>query len=210
MEYGGFLGGLYKIGEWVIRLIYVNLLWMLFTIFGLVVLGFMPSTVALFTTMRKWMKGEDFPVFTNYWHAFKTEFKKSNLIGLMLGILLFVLYWDYQIIMIGEGTFFQLLTITFLAVLFLILMMCLYIFPVMAQYELKIFVYFKNSLLFAFVSPLATLSMIIGLFFTGYLMSIVPGLIFFFGVSSIAFILMAAANMAFSKASRLVPKEDDE
>lgn len=209
MEFNGLMGGFYKIGEWVIRLIYVNVLWFFFTILGLVILGFMPSTVALFTMMRKWMKGEEFPVFPAYLKAFKEEFKKSNVVGLFLGILVLVLYLDYQIILIGNGTIFQMLTIAFLVILLLFTLMMLYFFPVLAQYDFKILAYFKYSLLFAFVSPLATLSMVVGLFFTGFLMSIVPGLIIFFGVSAIASILMSAANMAFAKAINLVPVEEE-
>lgn len=208
MELNGFFGGFYKIGEWVIRLIYVNILWILFTLSGLVIVGFMPSTAALFTVMRKWMKGEDFPVFINYWKAFKEEFFKSNLVGFILGVFVLILYWDYQIIKISSSTVFQMLTIAFLVVLVLVSAMCLYIFPVMAQYNFKILEYFKYSFLFAFVSPLSTIIMIIGLFFTCIIMIIVPGLIPFFGASAIAFVIMASANLAFSKVKNLVQREE--
>ncbi len=207
MELNGFLGVFYKIGEWVIRFIYVNVLWILFTLLGLVILGFMPSTVALFTIMRKWMNSEDFPVFNTYLTSFKEAFKKMNIVGLVLGIFIFILYLDYQIILIGTGTIFQIIAIVFIVILFIFALMLLYLFPVLAQYDLKVFAYFKYSLLFAFVSPLATISMLVGLLFTGYLMSIVPGLIPLFAVSSLAFILMAAARMAFSKATKLGSKK---
>jgi uncharacterized membrane protein YesL len=38
--------------DWVAKLAYVNLLWFLFTAAGLLIFGFMPATVALFTRLH--------------------------------------------------------------------------------------------------------------------------------------------------------------
>jgi len=70
--------------EWLIRLIWTNLLWIFFTVAGLGVFGIMPATVAMFTVTRRWnMKETEFSI----WHLFKDtyikSFKESNLIGLI-------------------------------------------------------------------------------------------------------------------------------
>ncbi|MCJ8009082.1 YesL family protein [Lederbergia wuyishanensis] len=205
MEMNGFLGGLYKLGEWIIRLVYVNILWILFILVGGIALGIMPSTAALFAIMRKWMIGdENLPVFKTYWHSYKKEFTQSNIIGLILGILLLIFYIDYRVILISQGASFQILALFLIIILFLFTLMCLYIFPVFVSYELKLVQYFKYSFLFAFASPLSTVFMIIGLFFSCILAIIVPGLIVFLGVSAPAFIIMASANRAFEKVKHKV------
>lgn len=208
MEMNGFFGGFYRVGEWIIKLVYVNLLWILFTALGLVVFGLMPSTVALFSVMRKWLKNEEVPVFASYWGYFKDEFKTSNLVGLILAIIGLILYWDYYILVNVSGTFFQALSIIFIFLFIIAAIMLLYIFPVMAEYDFKVLSYFKHTLLFAFVSPLATFVMIIGLFITAILMIMVPGLIALFGASATAFLLMSSANIAFAKAIKLGTDEE--
>lgn len=200
MELKGFIGTLYKLGDWVIRLVYVNILWVLFIGVGGIILGLMPSTTALFSVMHKWMKGEtDLPIFKTYWRSFKSEFKMSNLLGLLLGVISLILYVDYRVIIISPGATFQILALVLMVILFIFSLMCLYLFPVFVSYEMKLFQYFKFSFLFAFASPLSTIIMLVGLFFTSLLMTMVPGLIIFFGASATAFIIMASANRAFGK-----------
>ncbi|BDG36084.1 DUF624 domain-containing protein [Saccharococcus caldoxylosilyticus] len=48
-------GKLYRVCEWITRLACINILWMLFTLAGLIVFGIAPATVALFTIVRKWL-----------------------------------------------------------------------------------------------------------------------------------------------------------
>ncbi|MCR2822065.1 YesL family protein [Lederbergia panacisoli] len=207
MEMNGFIGGLYKIGDWIIRLVYVNILWFLFILVGAIALGIMPSTAALFSIMRKWMKGEeDLPIFKTYLQAFKQEFAQSNKIGILLGVLLLIFYIDYKVILFFEGTSFQIMALILIPVLLLFSFMCLYIFPVFVSYDMKLFQYFKYSFLIAFASPLSTLIMIIGLFFTAILEIMVPGLIVFFGASAPVFVIMASANRAFGKVKHKVQR----
>src|SRR5690625_7635570 len=84
----GFALKYYRFTVWVVRLVYVNLLWILFTVIGLGVLGIMPATAAMFAVVRKWLRGEDdFPIFTTYKDAYKEEFLKANLLGYILAII---------------------------------------------------------------------------------------------------------------------------
>ncbi len=75
MQMGGIMGGFYRVSEWIMRFAYVNILWGLFTLAGLVLFGFMPATVAMFTVIRKWLMGEtDIPVFKTFFASFKKRF----------------------------------------------------------------------------------------------------------------------------------------
>src|SRR5699024_1499262 len=75
---------LYNILEWITKFAYVNLLWFVFTLAGGIILGFYPATVAMFAMVRDWLRGKsDLPVLKTYWNYYKTDFFKSNLLGLI-------------------------------------------------------------------------------------------------------------------------------
>ena len=49
--------------EWIWRFMILNFLWVIFMVAGGVVLGIMPSTVATFYILRKWVQGNfDIPI----------------------------------------------------------------------------------------------------------------------------------------------------
>ena len=53
--------------EWIWRFMILNFLWVVFVIAGGVVLGIMPSTVATFYILRKWVQGNfDIPIFKTF------------------------------------------------------------------------------------------------------------------------------------------------
>lgn len=58
------------ISDWIIRLVWTNLVWLFLVLIGGIVLGFMPATVALFTITRKWARGDlDVPVWKSAWQT---------------------------------------------------------------------------------------------------------------------------------------------
>ncbi len=59
MVFGGWKGKLYWVVEWITLLAVLQLLWTGLTLLGLVLFGISPATVAMFTTLRKRLQGED-------------------------------------------------------------------------------------------------------------------------------------------------------
>src|SRR4051794_15867366 len=76
-------GNVYKYCDWIMKFGYLNLLWMLFTLTGLIIFGFMPATISLFTITRAWIRGNtDIPIWSTFLKVYKSEFVKSNKVGL--------------------------------------------------------------------------------------------------------------------------------
>lgn len=74
MEMNGLMGGIYRVAEWIMRLALLNLLWLGFTIAGLIAGGLFPATQAAFAISRQWIRGEtELPIFK----TFLTYFKKK-------------------------------------------------------------------------------------------------------------------------------------
>jgi uncharacterized membrane protein YesL len=203
MESTDWMGKLLGICQWITRLAYINLLWLLFMILGLFVLGAAPATVAMFTLIRKWIMGEsDLPVFTTYWETYKKEFWKANSLGFILAGISIILYLDWRLISSLQGSLYPILMGCLIGVFFLFLVITLFIFPVYVQYEYKTLQYIKTAFLLGISYPLYTMVMIsaaicvsaISIFFNGV------GILFFGSGLSLAF--MYISNLLFVKIAR--------
>ncbi|HET7616371.1 MAG TPA: DUF624 domain-containing protein, partial [Bacillales bacterium] len=96
--------------EWLTRLAYINILWLLFTLAGLVVFGFGPATNAMFALMRKWLlyPEEDVPVWKTFYRIYRSEFVRSNVLTSIVFLLGVILYFDQAYFGASEKIWFQL------------------------------------------------------------------------------------------------------
>lgn len=189
--------GIYRFCEWVTRLAYLNLLWITFSLAGLVVLGFMPSTVAMFTVARKWLNDDpDVPVFKTFLEVFKKEFIKANLLGLILFGLAALFYLDFRIFGLMDGeTTIMMGIFSSLLVVFGILV--LFIFPVYVHYDISMLSTFKYALLIGFSRPLHAIGMVAGALGVTYLVFLHITIFIFFSGSLFSFCITALAVKAF-------------
>ncbi|KQL41536.1 hypothetical protein AN960_04200 [Bacillus sp. FJAT-25509] len=200
MILGKTMGKLFTLCEWVMKLAYVNLLWFLFTIAGLVIFGFFPATVALFTIVRKWIvKETDLPIWRTFLTIFLKEFKSSNKLGLVFILSGIFLVFDVFYIRTVEGVFQFILIIPLLIIAAVYLMVSLYIFPLYVHYEFKLKDYLKNAFFLSVFHFHITLLMLVSLIAIVFLLLYQPGLIPFFSVVSIAWIFMFGGMYSFSR-----------
>src|SRR5690625_999689 len=134
-----FGNGIYKITMNITRFAYVNILWIIFTILGLGILGFFPSTVAMFGVVRQWVVGEkEIDIFPLFWRTFRDEFKIANIIGYTLLIIGYLLVMEMKILR-GTGELIYLIAsfgVTALFILYFIALM--YIFSFFVSFILNI------------------------------------------------------------------------
>ncbi|MBD8071042.1 YesL family protein [Bacillus sp. PS06] len=200
MQTSGLMGGFYKITLIISRLAYVNLLWTIFTLAGLVVFGLFPATTAMFAVTRKWVMGEDdIPVFKTFWQSYKSEFLKSNLIGLILIVIGFILFIDIRFFQSPDIGFFAILFIPLLVVSVIFLLISLYVFPILVHFDINIRQVLKNSFLVMALNPLLTIMMSVSILAYFFILFKIPGLTLFFTGSVTAYIIMWFANHAFQK-----------
>lgn len=193
----------YAATQWISKFAYLNLLWLGFSLVGLVILGFFPATVAMFTVIRKWLMGEtDIPVFATFWTTYKTEFLRSNVLGLVIVVVGSLIVLDLVYMRNSGGSFVSAIQIPIYLFIFAVVMTTLYVFPVFVHYELKIVHIFKNSFLLMLINPLENLVMIVSLVTVFFVVKYIPGLGFFFGGSLSAAIIMATCYRAFQKMER--------
>ncbi|MEW9669380.1 YesL family protein [Ammoniphilus sp. 3BR4] len=200
-------GALYRICEWITRLAYLNLLWLLFSMIGFVVVGIMPATVAMFSVTRKWVMGQqDIPVFKTFWNTYKSDFVKSNVLGLALGFMAVMFYFDFRILQYMPA-YQSVLQVVFLSLFFIYLLLLFFIFPVYVHYDIRLSQTFKFGVVIAFSRPLHSLGMIVASMILGTLLWLFPLLSLFFSGSVFSLLVMWFAIRAFRSLNRQHEKE---
>ncbi|GIN70669.1 hypothetical protein J14TS2_11440 [Bacillus sp. J14TS2] len=191
---------IHYICDWCMRLAYVNLLWILFTLIGLIILGIGPSTQAMFAVTRKWvMEGKEIPIFSTFWSSYRTEFIKSNMLFSILFVIGYVLFFDFRFLIHFEGWLYTVLTAGLASIMIIYLFTALFTYPMFAHYNIKIAQYLRYSFLIVISHPLQLLLLTIIIVPIVFIFLIFPGLLLFFSGSVISLVITHFAWSIFKK-----------
>lgn len=187
------------LGEWALKLFVLNLLWFIFSLLGLGVLGFFPATVSVYALLRKMiMSSQNTPIFKTFWRTYKKEFLKANLLGYLLVIGGVILYLDLRILQQLKGNLLNQSVTIFIYILSIIYILTFFnIFPIYVHFNMRFFDYIKHSFVLVIGKPLNTLITVIGIAVTVFFYLKIPGLIPVFGISIFCFIIMKMASLSF-------------
>ncbi len=188
-----------RICIWIYRLAYLNILWILFTLLGLGILGIYPATAAVFVIVRKWNIYEEPPIFKTFWTSYKKDFVKVNFLGYILLLIGLFLFLDLRFFQASDSSILMYLSYIYFPMIVLYLITTLYVFPVYTNYELKIIHVIKNAFLLAIGNLLTTLFMIVSSSLVWYIVYSIPIFMIFFSITPVAYIIMWFANMTFSR-----------
>jgi uncharacterized membrane protein YesL len=192
--------GLYSLTEWITKFAYLNILWICFTLLGLVVFGLLPATVSLFTILRKLIMGDyEISILQTFWTTFRNEFFKSNLLGAVFAGMAGIVYLDLHYMSVNGTDGFQVTHIPLYLMIVAIVMTVLYTIPVYVHYNVGFFQVLKNAFLIMLLNPVPTILMLAGVTATLFVMNALPALLFIFGGSFTAAIIMAACYLAFQR-----------
>lgn len=191
---------LYEASQWITRLVWVNLVWLFFIIAGLGIFGIMPATIALYTVTRRWANRDfDVSVWQTFKKVFKQEFIQANLVGSVFFIIGLFLFIDLRIANAMQGTFSVILYFFIFFLLLLLLNAFLHLFPIYVHFHYSIKNYIKQSFIISLISPVSSMMIIVGLFFIGYLIKNMPGLLPFVSGVLPAYWIMTVCLRRFRK-----------
>lgn len=170
----------------------LNILWLICSI-PIITIG--ASTAALYTVMLKMVKNEEGYIFRGFFKAFKSNFKQSTIMWIVILLLGIVCWIDYRVAGVMPGMGGSIMRIIFLLLGFILLSVTIYIFPLTARYENTIRNTVRNALVltvgklpYTLLMVVVTVgSVIISLWNSMTLMFAIP-LWFIIGVSLIAWI----------------------
>lgn len=197
----GFVSGYYTFATWATRLAYLNILWVFFTIIGLGIFGFMPATAAMFAVVRKWIMGEhDIPIYQTFWTSYRREFFQANGLGLILFIIGYLLVIQFNILFFQERIVYKIASFSVVALFILYAIVLTYLFPIFVHFHLRLVDYLKWPFVIGIIHPILTLLLIVGISVLAYIVYMtIPALLFFFGGSVVAYLLMLGASQTFHK-----------
>ena len=131
-------------------IIVANLMFLLFSV-PVVTIG--ASWTALHHTMMKMLREKEINPFKTFWHSFWQNWKESTLVFVValviVGILALELYWCRQFTGMPSLFIFGLY-----AMMVAVVVLCIYLFPVIAAFNGNLKAHIKESLYFAFSRPL--------------------------------------------------------
>ncbi|AIC94240.1 YesL family protein [Shouchella lehensis] len=211
MEDGGLRGIALRICDWIVRLAYVNGLWLGFSLLGGVVLGFFPALRAMFVVMRKWcMNEEDFSLVPLFFTEWKRFFWQANKLGYTVLSIGAVLVLDYVIVMQLAFTGSQAVAAFLILCLIVYGLMLLFIGPAFVHYPRQsLYPFLKNIMLYAVAS--LSYALIMGLFLSVCLILfiLVPPAAVCFGGSLFAWITTHVSLRAFERTNQLIDTTEE-
>ncbi|MFG6119330.1 YesL family protein [Thalassobacillus sp. B23F22_16] len=191
-----FSSKLYQAMEWITKFAFLQLLWVLGTLAGLIVLGIYPATGAAFSVTRKWLNGKtDQKVLSMFYHYYRKDFVKLNVLGLWINFLLLLVYLDIFYLQNNQS----LLSIPFFAFIFILAHYLLYIFPVYAHFEYTVGEVIKNTFFLLIVNPTASFFLGLTTILLTILYVLFPAVSAIFGISLFAFLITWNARFTFQK-----------
>lgn len=196
------------VSEWLLRLVWTNLLWIGFTLLGLGIFGIMPATVAMFAVVRRWTMGDtDSSILKTFKTTYFREWKKSNIIGLIFALIGGFLFLDLSFSEQMQGFFSLFLYVFFLVLCIVYFLALTFFFPLYVQYTFTIKEYIKQSLIHSIASIKDTIILLLGLTVIGYGFSKVPGLIPFLGGVLPSYWIMTICMKRFRKMEKRTAAE---
>lgn len=134
---------------WAADLVILNVLWL---ICSLPVFTIGASTTALYYALMKRQRRDESYVHKNFFHSFKSNFKQSTIIWLIMLLIGALLFADLRIGMLYDANGYALGKIFIIISILLLIpysFILIYIFPVQAKFVNTIKDNFKNSILMA-------------------------------------------------------------
>lgn len=236
----GFMGGFYKITEWIMRIAGSNLLWLIcslpfmfaagtkFLLFINQVPGseyeygtylamavfapfvFFPATSALFSVTRKWVMGETDLSIIKVYFKSYKENYKQSMIGGIFYTLLVVVMVFDYYMYMDQLENMQMIGIIILIFLIIVFVSLFNFFSMVAHYHMKTIQLIKNAILLTIIKPFRMLTTVIC---TGVLafLTLKYGWLILFGLGSLtALVAYYNFHVAFNKIQEKVDKMRDK
>ncbi|NJP91273.1 DUF624 domain-containing protein [Nonomuraea sp. FMUSA5-5] len=155
---------------WAVRL---NLVWLVFTLAGGVILGLGPATVAAYTLARRHARNETFQVWREFWTVYRREFVRASLLVLPAVLVAIVLVGNYLYFSaLGPG--YGVPRIASFVALILLAGVGAHVGPLYAHYDLPPWAYWPKAAQLALLRPASTVILLLALSAIAYATTALP------------------------------------
>lgn len=183
---------------WLSDMVHLQLLWVLFTLAGLVIGGLFPATYALFAVQRQMIRKKSVGQLNKlFWKEYKANFVKANGLGLLSSLLVLGLYLYYQSVINIVGPMRVVFSFVAIGVIVFAAMTVVLTGPVAAHFELNIFQIIKHAVIIEVSCPIHTVAILAATAAFGWSIYQFPVLVPFVSVAIFTYLVMKIANHAF-------------
>lgn len=200
-----------KMLGWVTRAVVLNLLWICYTLKGLVIGGVFPATAAALAVTRKWVMGDvDISIRKTFKNKYKQEFVTANILGWVLTLIGGVLYYNYQLLLNTKEEVWFIVPFSFYIIVFFYAIIVVWSFPLLSHFHNKWFEYMKIAFIIGLTKIHYTLAIGLSIVASVYLSLSFPGVIPFFSISVPSIMSIWFALQVFKKISDEPRPEETE
>lgn len=192
-----FWDGFYSFGVKLLKIIYLNFLWLFFSAIGIFAFGLFPATIALFTITRQFLLDIDKPITRTFWEVYKTEWVRGNGYAVISYIIVLILAIDFYAIYMFDSL--SILLIPTFIIAFIIFGTLFFFFPVYVHFDLAFLPMIKQAFLFTITSPFTVILNVLSIVLIYGIFNIMPGAIPLFAGSVLSLFVMKFSLRSFKK-----------
>ncbi|BAK14925.1 predicted integral membrane protein [Solibacillus silvestris StLB046] len=192
-----FWDGFYSFGVKLLKIIYLNFLWLFFSAIGLFAFGLFPATIALFTITRQFLLDIDKPITRTFWEVYKNEWVSGNGYAVISYIIVLILAIDFYAIYMFDSL--SILLIPTFIIAFIIFGTLFFFFPVYVHFDLAFLPMIKQAFLFTITSPFTVILNTLSIVLIYGIFNIMPGAIPLFAGSVVSLFVMKFSLRSFKK-----------
>lgn len=192
-----FWDGFYSFGVKLLKIIYLNFLWLFFSAIGIFAFGLFPATIALFTITRQFLLDIDKPITRTFWEVYKTEWVRGNGYAVISYIIVLILAIDFYAIYMFDSL--SILLIPTFIIAFIIFGTLFFFFPVYVHFDLAFLPMIKQAFLFTITSPFTVILNALSIVLIYGIFNIMPGAIPLFAGSVLSLFVMKFSLRSFKK-----------
>lgn len=185
--------------RWIIKVFWLHVLIIGFSILGLFIAGLFPAIVAALSVSKKWLDQEEFSIAKEFRKVYFQEFFKANLLGWVFALIGFVLYINYTVMVQMGDQLSVIVVFAYYFVIFVYMAVLAWAFPLYVHTKERLGTLIKNAFIMGVTFLPRTIGIFVGVFIILYISLNIPTMLLFFTGSLLALYIMFITHRVFEK-----------
>lgn len=203
----GYEGPIFSFFDKFANLLVLNILWLACCI-PIITIG--ASTTALYYVTLKMVKDEESYIIKSFFKSFKQNFRQATIIWIILLLIGTIVYCDIRVSYTSDSMIFDVIRVASYVLGFVLILIGLYVFAVLAKFDNTVANTIKNALIFSMLNAPYTLTMAITYLIPIAIVYFIPQLIPLVALLCGAFVSYASSTMFVKIFDKIIALNSEE